>query len=213
MSRTVRLAATLIAVLIPLLGVWRFIVLTEAPPGTELSSDLPAQIGPWKLTSEEQLDANILEIISPLTYVMRLYEAPGRMPIWIYVGMYAGRAGYLSGAHDPKVCYPAQGWEVLESKGIEVDVGDEEMHATLLAAHRDQRSEAVLYWFQPAGRWSSRGAYEQIRRMFDAVAGQPQYAFVRLSGSKETGPDSNRDLIEFATTLAPSVRGAVERLL
>jgi hypothetical protein len=82
--------------------------------------------------------------------------------------------------------------------------------ARLLAAHRGSAKQSVLYWFQPAGRWPAGAAVEQLARVFDAVAGRPQYAFVRLAAPGDASLDDERDLAEFAAQIARPIRAALE---
>ena len=211
MNVRLRLAATLLSLLIPGLLLARWTLAIRTPIGPISTPALPSQAGAWTATREERLEPEALAIIEPDAHIMRLYEAPGRTPIWIYVGVYAGRAGYAAGAHDPEVCYPAFGWEVLASRFVEVPLdASDRMHATLLKVHNNNRTETVLYWFQPSGRWSAPGAVEQLTRIWDAAAGRPQYAFVRLSGPSEDGPIAERDLTAFARAIAPALRAAVD---
>jgi hypothetical protein len=67
----------------------------------------------------------------------------------------------------------------------------------------------VLYWFQPAGRWPGGAAVEQLLRIFDAIAGRPQYAFVRLSAPGRSDLEPTADLADFAARIAGSVRDAL----
>jgi hypothetical protein len=69
----------------------------------------------------------------------------------------------------------------------------------------------VLHWFQPAARWPASAAVEQLARIFDAVAGRPQYAFVRLSTRMQAvGPlETERELADFAAQIASPVRDAL----
>ena len=48
--------------------------------------------------------------------------------------------------------------------------------------------------------------------MLDAIAGRPQYAFVRLSARSDGNPVAAADLAEFAVGIAPAIRGVVERV-
>jgi hypothetical protein len=75
---------------------------------------------------------------------------------------------------------------------------------------RLNREQAVLYWFQPASRWPKAGALEQLFQVFDAASGRPQYAFVRLSNPRDGSGQSEADLMEFASALAPAIRAEVE---
>jgi EpsI family protein len=207
--------AVAVALLLPgwLLAAWVRAGTLER--GSLPPASLPRQLGPWTATEEGRLEPKILDMIAPDAHLLRLYEAPGRSPVWIYLGLYASRGSYKKAAHDPEICYPAQGWEVLRSStvGIEVSGADAPaLRAKLLDAHRGLEREAVIYWFQPAGRWPASGALEEILRLADAVRATPQYGFVRLSAPTENRPEAAQDLLEFAGLLAPSVRGAVETL-
>ena len=213
MSVRIRLAAVAVALLLPALVLGRWLVVTSTATPVVATPSLPDQVGPWHATAENRLEANVLALIEPDAYLMRRYDAPGRTPIWIYVGVYAGRAGYGKGAHDPEVCYPAQGWEILQSESLDVALGDRDTLLTKrLEAHRGLAKETVLYWFQPAKRWPAPAAAEELLRVMDAARGQPQYAFVRISGSSDGGPTAARDLAEFAGEIAASIRAAVEAI-
>lgn len=207
----VRLAAAALAFLVPALALARW----QAAAGTgkveTLPPLLPDAIGPWAVVEEQRLSADHYAMLTPDAHVWRLYAAEGRAPIWAYVAVYLGRAGYAAGAHDPEVCYPAQGWEILGSRpcGVSID-RDERLPARLLHAHRGSAEQSVLYWFQPAGRWPAGGALEQLARILDAVAGRPQYAFVRLSAPTDARFDGEGDLAEFAARIARPIRAALE---
>ena len=215
MSAKLRLGAVAAALLVPgcLLAAW--VSASSVERGPLPPASLPRQVGPWIAAEDRRLEAEILEMIEPDAHLLRLYEAPGRSPIWIYLGLYASRGSYKKAAHDPEVCYPAQGWEVLGSRSVAIDLGDpgaQVLRAKLLDAHRGLETEAVLYWFQPARRWPASGAVEEILRVADALNGTSQYAFVRLSAASGGGPSAAHDLLEFARLLAPSVRTRVESL-
>jgi EpsI family protein len=163
------------------------------------------------MRSEDRLDPVSLALAAPDSHVVRRYEAPEGRGIWLYVGLYAERAGTGKSAHDPEVCYPAHGWEILGTGALAISVGAEEFPAKLLELHRGLLKEEVVYWFQPARRWPAHPLVEQLLRVGDALAGRPQYAFVRLStaSARNRGP-ATRDLAEFARQIAGSVRSAVE---
>jgi EpsI family protein len=211
MSRRSLLVATLIALLLPgaLLVHWMRIDtdqvrFADTPP-------LPREVGPWHATRQSRLADDVLAMIDPDSHLMQLYEAPGRTPIWLYLGAYAGRASYGKGAHDPEVCYPAQGWEILRSEWFAVPLGSSAtLRTKRLEAHRGSAKEVVLYWFQPAKRWPAPDVGEQLMRVVDAVSGRPQYAFVRLSGPTDGGSTATRDLAEFAERIALPIRVFVD---
>ena len=213
MSARIRLAAVAIALLLPALVLGRWMLVTRLSTPVVSIPRLPTEVGPWRSTEESELAAEVLALIDPDAYLMRRYEAPGRTPIWLYVGVYAGRAGYGKGAHDPEVCYPAQGWEILQSEPFDVPLlGGDTLLARRLEAHLGLAKESVLYWFQPAKRWPAQPATEQVLRVLDAARGRPQYAFVRISGPTDGGSAAVRDLAEFAAEIAASIRAVVDEV-
>jgi len=207
-----RLAAVALALLLPGLFLLRWwLAVLPQPDSSDVA--LPAAMGPWSVVQEEELDAVALAELQPSAYVARRYAAPGKTRIGLYVGFYSGRAGITKRPHLPEVCYPSQGWEAIGSQAIEVPVSKaDSLPATLLDMRRGTATELVLYWFQPAGRWPGSVAVEQLMFVFDAVAGRPQYAFVRLVAAVPSGSVRSRaarDLIDLATEVAWPVRTAL----
>jgi EpsI family protein len=211
MSARARLLAVAVALLVPglALGHWMASVGVESAPVR--APQLAARVGPWTLVREERLSAEHFAMLEPDAYLWRLYEAPGRHPIWAYVALYGGRAGYEAGAHDPEVCYPAQGWEIVGVRDASVPLANgERLRAKLLDAQQGAREQEVLFWFQPAQRWPGRASLEQLERVLDAVAGRPQYAFVRLAAPVDEGDTAEADLAEFAARIAWPIRDALD---
>lgn len=210
MNARLRLTAVGFAFLVPALLMASWTIGGTGPePVSRLS--LARHVGPWTATLDQQLSDEVWSIIEPDAHLFRLYEAPDRSPIWLYVGLYAGRTGSGKTAHDPEVCFPAQGWEILERRSAAVGLqSGETLQATLLEAHLGIRHQTVMYWFQPAERWPANSALEQLLRIHDAIAGRPQYAFVRFTSASD-GDESIADLTEFAAMIAPEIRIAVER--
>jgi EpsI family protein len=211
MSRQLRLAAVLLALLLPAFGLLSWTLAMARAGGGVVPLELPERLGQWSALGDEELAPDALALVEPDSYVLRLYGAPGRASIWVYAAVYSGRSGYGKGAHDPEVCYPAQGWEILRSREVSVPVNTaERFHARALDVHKSSRESVVLYWFQPARRWSATLWVEELLRLADAVQGRPQYAFVRLATPAGAGDASERELTELASDLAPAIRAALE---
>jgi EpsI family protein len=212
MSARMRLIGVVLGLLFPTLVVarWSFVVL--ASEMGEASIALPSELGPWVASGDEELEAWVLEMIEPDAYLMRSYQREGAAPIGLYVGMYARWSGFGRAPHSPQGCYPAAGWEILGRHSVGVPAaGGEPFRAKLLEMQKDGSGQAVLYWFQPFGRWPSDGAVEQFLRVRDSVSGRPQFAFVRLAAPGVDAKDPS-SLLELAGLLAPDIRLAVERL-
>lgn len=212
MSIRRRLVGVALALLLPgaLLGVWAS---GDGPSMQILPSAVPARIGPWSGVADERLDDVIVAELAPSSYVARIYEADHKPRIALYAGFYAGRVGRSKAPHDPEVCFPSAGWETLAARWIEIptSVGDS-FRARLLDTHQRSDRQLVLYWFQPAGRWP-RGIFaEELLFLLDALAGRPQYGFVRLVAGvpdASSRPAVLADLVAFAGGLAGPLRDVV----
>ena len=212
MSLRLRLVGVALALLLPgqVLGAWLF---ADGPSMQIPPSAIPSQVGPWSGGADEPLDPRVLEVLGLSSYVARTYSASGQPSIGLYVSFYAGRAGFATSPHDPEVCYPAAGWETVATTSVEVPVpGGNRLRAQLFDAQLGAERQLVLYWFQPVARWPQGAVAEELRILLDAVAGRPQYAFVRLVSSvPEVAMRSAvlGDLTAFASELAWPVRAAV----
>lgn len=213
MSARLRLMAVAASLLVPGLALARWMTSAGARGAEVRAPALEAQLGSWSYRQETQLSADHFAMLEPDAYLWRLYTAPSGGGIWVYAALYGGRAGYDAGAHDPEVCYPAQGWEILGARTASLPMPDGgRIVAKLLDAHQGAVSQKVLYWFQPAGRWPAAASLEQLARVGDAIAGRPQYAFVRLAATAEPGggPRVEAELLDLAARVAWPIRAALE---
>jgi EpsI family protein len=174
---------------------------------------LPASLGEWVVLRETELDTKVSDMLAPEWYAMRLYGAQDRPPIWLYTAFYRG-VGTV-GAHDPLVCYPAQGWTIAQRHEVAVGIdGGGSFPAWFMRTELAGEEELVLYWFQPVRRWPSPALGEYFMRAVDRLRGTPEYAFVRLSlrSSPSRGDGSDAGVVslsEFASALAPWARDVV----
>ena len=91
----------------------------------------------------------------------------------------------------------------------------ESFAAQLFRATDGRHASWVLYWFQPAERWTQRHPEEMFYRVYDAFTGRKQYAFVQLatpilSPTRSGGEAEQEELEEMARDVAPWVRGILE---
>lgn len=213
MSRSARLVLVSAALLLPIATHHLIAVRATAVRRFDLGH-IPTSLGSLELASEAELPADVLAMISPDAYTMRLYTDEKGPGIWAYLAFYSGSGS--KAAHDPEVCYPAQGWDIARLRSREVTLADgKSLSAKLLAATLGPQEELVLYWFQPAGRWPRRTPVELALRGIDALEGRSQYAFVRLSTRIASADRDQRSaaearLVEAARALAPAVRAAVD---
>jgi len=210
MSPRARLAAVACAFALPLLALaaWSN---GRQPVATLPGLDaFPEHVGPWRLTARGALSSEERAMLKPDSYLAWEFAADGRPRVSAYVALYRGPSPDGQGAHDPALCYPASGWEVLETRAVQIPLPRGGfLSGKLLRAHKGGDERLALYWFQPAGRWPRGQSFEQLARIGDALAGRPQFAFVRLSAPSEPGSDVERHLVEFAAEISAPVRGAL----
>jgi EpsI family protein len=174
---------------------------------------LPEQLGAHRLVREQPLADDVVSMLEPESYSMRLYEDERGSSVWVYFAIYSGTDS--TGAHDPAVCYPAQGWDASAPEERPIELADgERMAVRAMGATLGGKEERVLYWFQPASRWSTFTPREQVQRILDGFEGHSQYGFVRLSTqvtrpSQEERVQADARLADLARALAPAVRQAV----
>ena len=170
---------------------------------------IPPLIGEWRRTAESRFDTGELSLVKPDAYRLWRFSDSLEIPITLYVALYRGLGE--TGAHSPEACYPAQGWEVLNSSTTTVPVApDGELRVRVMRAERAGSGELVLFWFQHADRWPLAAGWEQVVRVYDTLRGHPQYAFVRLSVPVVGDTDRIDELKAFASSLAPRVRQMLE---
>jgi EpsI family protein len=211
-----RLLATTLMLLVPFGALVVWLRATYAEPGPLAPLDLPHRVGPWVAGPDESFSDDVVSRAGVDTYLLRPYHAPGRTSIWLYVGMYAALRGSGGKYHNPEGCYPRSGWEILDYQtlALDLDLDGQMLHAQEMKLEQEGHRRLVHYWFQPAERWPKTRSAEEIARVFDAMKGSPQYAFVRLSGPLTRGGEeqASRDLAEFASAIAQPVRHAVDNL-
>ena len=208
---TLRLTLVLASLALPLVAAWWPAASLESIAFDARSA--PGQLGGFLAVEDAPLEDDVLAMLQPETYLMRRYQRAGPEAdpeaIWLYLAEYSGLG--TTGAHDPAVCYPANGWDLqgLRDREIHLASGDR-LIARLLLASQSGREELVLYWFQPVGRWPQSAPAEPLLRAWDRLQGRPQYVFVRLSTPLEEGRASGeRALLELARELAPWLAGAL----
>ena len=208
MSSTLRLGAVLLALALPAAGVATQLLAPGEPKRFSLDG-VPTELPGFSGVAEHRLDAEVLALLEPDAYLQRLYVAEDADPVWLYVGVYSGLGA--KGAHEPDICYPAQGWEVTTQRDVILEMpGSEALTARILVAMRGGQSQLVLYWFQGARRWQGFEVGEQLMRIYDSLRGAPQYAFVRLSADFSGEEATEATLRRLAAQLAPHIRRAVE---
>ncbi len=215
MRGSLRLGLVLLFLLLPpgafLAGGWHAATLR----GPFDLSDSPQRLAEHVATRDEPMDSRVLDALEPDAVLIRLYTARNEPPAWVYVTYYSGYG--TTGAHDPAICYPSQGWDLSAPEEREVRLQNKEsLTVSLFRVTQGQRRELVMHWFQPAWRWPRGSPEEPFLRVYEAFVGRKRYAFVRLSTPLATAQASEAQsaeqrLVRLASDLAPWVRQVLDR--
>ena len=95
MSVRLRLAAVVLALLLPALALSRWTLAS----GEVRQPGLPVQLDPWTGAHDQSLGPEALALIEPDAYVMRLYESEGRHREAIYLTRRATQAAGSEADH------------------------------------------------------------------------------------------------------------------
>jgi EpsI family protein len=182
------------------------------------------EVGAWRGESADRFDQQVLTALGVDEYVNRIYSAPGRPPVGLYIGFYRSqRQGDTM--HSPLNCLPGAGWEPVASARV-----------TLRAAGRDSAPPAarpggsvtvnraliekgperqvVLYWYQSHGRVTASEYWSKIYTVLDAIRlNRTDAALVRVitpvadASSPASQAASERAAMDFVNALLPVLSG------
>jgi EpsI family protein len=118
-------------------------------PSTSLQvrlQEFPAQVGDWE-GMESRLNPSVVTLLGLDDWILRQYQHPSKGFVWFYIG-FLKSLGAL-GHHSPQVCYPAQGWELLQEGLQQVNVsGEHSIAINRLLVKKDLERQLILYWYQ-----------------------------------------------------------------
>jgi len=111
---------------------------------------VPLQLGPWKASGEQSLEAAVTEYLTPDDYILRDYvDKRHGAPVSLFVAYFKSLQN-VYGPHSPRICLPGSGWLVRESKIVSVAVPGRG-EAIPVNEYLMEKSDAhilVVYWYQ-----------------------------------------------------------------
>lgn len=144
-------------------------LLADQLPPIHLEAMVPKAFGEWRAVEQ-----GALQVINPQaeTLVNTLYQE-------VLNRVYVNQSGYavmLSIAygkdqsdtlqmHKPEICYPAQGFQILDRKRVSLDVQDRNIGVTQLVTRLGQRNEPVTYWSVIGNQVTYGGYRKKISEM------------------------------------------------
>jgi EpsI family protein len=166
---------------------------------------LPNEVGAWRAVKDIPMEpAAEAELRADLN-LQRVYVGPASAPIWLYIGYYGTERGGRP-EHTPRGCYPGQGWEISETRVLDVTPGAKlRVNEYLVQRPGDRR--LVHFWYRSYRRSGMLGGLDQnLDRLVGRIAyGRADGALIRLS--TPIGPEGEVEargrLLGFASELDP----------
>jgi EpsI family protein len=145
----------------------------------------PVEIGEWR-SSDLRFDEVVYDELDADDTLVREYRRPDGATIW-FVIIYHENQRY--GAHDPMVCYRAQGWDIDRTGVMTLDRPGGSFDANWALVREEGRERLAAYWWYTAGDLATADRDRFLARMASAGIRENVTfgAFVRVSTPVEGG--------------------------
>lgn len=181
------------------------------PP--ELARIVPSRFDAWRelqaaptvvsAQTQQMLQSIYNEILT------RTYAAPDGYQVMLSIAYGGDQRGTLR-AHKPEVCYPAQGFKLLETADASLDTTYGRIPMRTLRTVLGSRNEPLMYWFAYGGRTSGSSWERRLQSLRLTLTGQvPDGLLFRISSIDADAPrawqrqgDFVRALLAACTPLA-----------
>ncbi len=145
--------------------------------------------------------------------VSRVYESDTDVPVMMVIAYGSTQSDQLQ-LHRPEVCYTAVGFEISNSRRVDVPVGRAQIPARALLATTDQRREEILYWTRIGDSLPTNGAEQREMKFEHELRGLiADGVLVRLSTVVPEDIDAVAGLKRFARALILAVPAPVRPAL
>lgn len=163
------------------------------PPPPQLARIVPTSFPGWRelpvaptvvtAQTQEMLQSIYNEILS------RVYVASDGYQVMLSIAYGGDQRGVLR-AHKPEVCYPAQGFRLLDISDGTLQTEFGSIPTRTMRTVLGPRNEPVMYWFALAGRTSASGWERRLQGLRMSLTGQvPDGLLFRVSS---IDPDAQR---------------------
>lgn len=199
------LSTVLIAMLLASGAVaWSFRLRPPLSVDTSALASLPLRLGRWQ-GKDQPMQRGIEEMLAADFNLQRTYVHPVGGTVWLYVGYYGTERGGRP-EHTPSVCYPSNGWKILEREEIVIDP-ETRRRTNELVVEKDGERRLVHYWYQSFRRSGMLGGFDHaVERVLSRIlTGRADGSLVRLSAPLQATDKSvaRSRLISFGQLLVP----------
>jgi len=123
-----------------------WLLLRSVPEADSGSLDaLATNLGGWQAIDIE-MDQAVADMLGADHNVQRAYHHPLGYTVFVYIGYYGSERGGVP-EHTPGVCYPAQGWTVVASRGQNVG-GRDGLDLREYVVESEGARRLVHFWYR-----------------------------------------------------------------
>jgi EpsI family protein len=183
--RSILIAGSMVAVAAATAATRRALGEAKAAPPPELARIVPRQFAGWRElpSAPSVVSAQTQEMLQSIYNEMlaRAYAAADGYQVMLSIAYGGDQRGVLR-AHKPEVCYPAQGFKLLDVADGTLSTEHGPIPTRTLRTVLGPRHEPVMYWFAFAGRTSASTWERRLQSVRMSLTGQvPDGLLFRVS--------------------------------
>ena len=169
-------------------------------------SSIPAEIDGWSGSAQPDLSDEVQGVLKATNVLSRMYRRGGSS-VELFIAFYAEqRAG--ESMHSPKVCLPANGWEIGRYGSEPVTVGAERYTINRYIVEKGLERLTVLYWYQSRSGIVANEYLGKVLLIRNTIfEGTTAGSIVRLTFRDR--PGAIPEAVGFASRLIPEVRKCI----
>ena len=161
-------------------------------PDREIFEEFPDELGGWSCGERQVMDHKTIGNLGVTDYLLCNFENPQLGGIvGVYVGYHArqvreeGGGPGVNAIHPPAHCLPGSGWDIIDSRLVEVDLPGLPQTPTSvrrLVIARGGDRQLTYYWYQSRGRVVSQDWKKILYVGFDrAIRSRTDGSLVRFT--------------------------------
>jgi len=170
---------------------------TDVP---HFASAVPLSLDGWMGRDAPPLDPDVARVLAADQYVHRYYGKAGERveaDIAYYERPQAGAA-----MHSPLNCLPGNGWQVIESRTMQIGTGVDARTVRRLVVDRKGYRLVMAYWFQNRDVVIATEYRQRLRQLTNGLRGTPTDAALVRVMAFDT-PAGHAALDNFSRALMP----------
>jgi len=195
-----------VIIVLGLTAVLRYAHMAKAssfPVGLRLG-EFPMSVAGWQGQSVPYPDW-LPDELGANEFFIREYTNDRGGSVTLYAAYFDARYGGTT--HNPDVCYPAQGWDIIERSRSAVQVDGAELEVTRMLIQKGLMKQLVMFYFQTGDQTIPELSGYRLRAIVQGILfNKIGAAIVRISAPvTETVERTDSEEAEFLKAIAPMI--------